>query len=140
VVLAQRVAQAQARRRIGRMLAGKWTIDRLIGVGGMAFVFAATHRNGRRVAIKMMNPDYAVEPALVERFLREGYVANRVDHPGAVAVLDDDTEEGEPFLVMELLEGETLRAKLARSGPMSPAEAFEAVDQVLDVLAAAHAK
>jgi serine/threonine-protein kinase len=139
-VLSQRLAQAQARRRIGRTLAGKWTIDRLIGVGGMAFVFAATHRNGRRVAIKMMNPDYAVEPALVERFLREGYVANRVDHPGAVAVLDDDTEEGEPFLVMELLEGETLRAKLARAGQMSPAEAFEAVDQVLDVLAAAHAK
>jgi serine/threonine-protein kinase len=140
-LIAQRLVRAQAQKRIGRTLAGKWTIDRLIGVGGMAFVFAATHRNGRRVAVKMMLPELAVEPLMVERFLREGYVANRVDHPGAVAVLDDDLDDdGEPFLVMELLEGETLRDRLARSGPLPVGEALQAVDGMLDVLAAAHAK
>jgi serine/threonine-protein kinase len=140
-LIAQRLVRAQAQKRIGRTLAAKWTIDRLIGVGGMAFVFAATHRNGRRVAIKMMLPELAVEPLLVERFLREGYVANRVDHAGAVAVLDDDVDDdGEPFLVMELLEGETLRDRLVRSGPLPVDEALQAVDGMLDVLAAAHAK
>jgi serine/threonine-protein kinase len=139
--LGHRLARAQAQKRIGTTLSGKWTIDRLVGVGGMAFVFAATHRNGRRVAIKMMLPELAALPALVDRFLREGYVANRVAHPGAVAVLDDDADgDGDPFLVMELLEGETLRDRLARSGPMPAAEALEVAGQFLDVLAAAHAK
>jgi eukaryotic-like serine/threonine-protein kinase len=139
--LASRVARAQAMKRIGTVLCDKWTIDALLGIGGMGHVFAATHRNGRRVAIKMMRPEYAVEPLLVERFLREGYVANRVGHPGAVAILDDDvTPEGAPFLVMELLRGRTLRERLHDQGPLPLAEALRVVGDVLDVLAAAHDK
>ncbi|MBI4956489.1 MAG: serine/threonine protein kinase [Myxococcales bacterium] len=124
--------------RVGE-LAKKWTLDRLIDVGGMAAVYAATHRNGHRVAIKVMHKHYAAMPEAKERFLREGYVANKVGHPGAVRVLDDDVlDDGTPFLVMELLLGEALEARLGRAGVLSLAQALYVADQVLDVLAAAH--
>jgi serine/threonine-protein kinase len=125
--------------RVGSVLRGKWRLDEVIGVGGMASVFAATHRNQSRVAIKMLHPEVALNAEVTARFLREGYVANAVGHPGTVSVLDDDVaEDGAPFLVMELLEGETLDALVNRAGPRSFAEAAELVEQLLDVLAAAH--
>jgi len=137
--LAQRVAHAQAAQRLGTVLRGKWHVDRLLGVGGMAQVFAGTHRNGHRVALKLMRPELAAVPELVERFQREGYVANKVSHPGAVSVLDDDvTADGIPFLVMQLLEGLPLSARLERLGPLGVPDALSAMEQVLDVLAAAH--
>ena len=74
----------------------------------MASVYAATHRNRNRVAVKVLHPSLAENPGLRARFLNEGYAANAVGHPGAVQVLDDDvTEDGLVFLVMELLSGET---------------------------------
>src|SRR5205085_1780836 len=79
-----------AKKRVGQVLNHKWTIDRLVDVGGMAAVYAATHRNGKKVAIKMLHPFIASQTDIRERFLREGYVANQVEHPGAVSVLDDD--------------------------------------------------
>src|SRR6476660_9081233 len=92
--------------RLGTTLLGKWTLDRLIDVGGMGAVYAATHRNGKQVAIKILHPEFATDGETRTRFLREGYVANKIGHSGAVSVLDDDTtEDGSVFLVMELLEG-----------------------------------
>ncbi|MBX3186363.1 MAG: serine/threonine protein kinase [Labilithrix sp.] len=131
-----------AQKRVGQTLNNKWTIDRLVDVGGMAAVYAATHRNGKRVAIKMLHPFIAAHADVRERFLREGYVANQVDHPGAVSVLDDDiTSDGAPFLVMELLEGESLDQWLARAGGTLPVgDVLAVADQVLDVLAAFHAR
>src|SRR5512140_2060973 len=97
----------RAQARLGATLRGKWRLDRVLGMGGMATVYAATHRNHSRAAIKMLHPEVAVDAEVTTRFLREGYLANRVEHPGTVKVLDDDvTEDGAPFLVMELLEGE----------------------------------
>jgi serine/threonine-protein kinase len=123
------------------VLSGRWRIDRLIDTGGMAQVYAATHRNGRPVAVKVLRPELAVLPELVERFLREGYVANKVQHPGAVAVLDDDiAPDGAPFLVMELLTGRTLRQRLSASGPLPIGDALAVVEAVLSVLASAHAR
>ena len=79
----------------GVVLKDKWRIDALLGEGGMAAVYAATHRNGKRVAVKVLHPHLASIPEVRERFLREGYLANRVEHPGAVGVLDDDvTDDG----------------------------------------------
>jgi serine/threonine-protein kinase len=134
--------RAVAQKRIGQTLNHKWTIDRLIDIGGMAAVYAATHRNGRRVAIKMLHPFIAAHADVRERFLREGYVANQVDHPGAVTILDDDvTPDGAPFLVMELLEGESLDHWMARTGGTLPvADVLAVADQVLDVLSAFHAR
>ncbi len=129
-----------ARSRIGKVLRGKWSIERLLGVGGMADVYAAVHRNGLRVAVKVLRPELAASATMRKRFLREGYAANRVGHPGAVLVLDDDTDEdGSPFLVMELLDGRTLRAALKeRGGTMPVAEVVRVFGAVLDIAAAAH--
>lgn len=134
--------RTQALKRVGQTLNNKWTIDRLVDVGGMAAVYAATHRNGKKVAIKMLHPFIAAHEDVRERFLREGYVANQVDHPGAVSVLDDDiTADGAPFLVMELLDGESLDQWMARMGGTLPLPDVLAVaDQVLDVLHAFHAR
>ena len=135
-----RMALVNASKLIGTVLKGKWQIESLVGFGGMAFVFAARHRNGRRVAIKCIRPELALEPSLVERFLREGYVANKIEHPGAVAILDDDVmDDGTPFLVMELLTGESLRQLLER-GTLDLDEALRVTADVLDVLAIAHEK
>ena len=127
--------------RVGQTLNGKWRIDRLIDVGGMATVYEATHRNGRRVAIKVLHPSSAANPEVVRRFLREGYVANKIGHPGALAILDDEVaEDGSPFLVMELLEGESLSARLAQCGGKLPfAETLGIVGQLLEILDMAHA-
>ncbi|MCS6899838.1 MAG: protein kinase [Polyangiaceae bacterium] len=131
-----------AQARVGSTLRGKWRLDELIGVGGMAAVYAATHRNGHRVAIKILHPSMALAPSVQERFLREGYTANGIDHPGIARVLDDDeSEDGDPFLVMELLEGETLDSRWRRMGGRMPLGEVLAVGQsLLDILAAAHRK
>ena len=68
--------------RVGATLCDKWRLDGLIDVGGMAAVYSAVHRNGNRVAIKMLHPDAALVPGVRERFLKEGYVANHVGHAG----------------------------------------------------------
>ena len=109
--------KAAARERVGKVVCGKWTLDRLLDIGGMGAVYAATHRNGKKVAIKMLHASLSSEGELKSRFLREGYIANRIDHPGALSILDDDTaEDGSAFLVMELLVGESLEERLGRSG------------------------
>jgi serine/threonine-protein kinase len=103
-------------------------------------VYGETHRNGKRVAIKMLFPHISASQEIRERFLREGYVANKIDHPGAVQILDDDaTEDGGVFLVMELLEGETLEAWIARDGGrLKATDVLAVAEQALDVLGAAH--
>src|SRR5450432_1289103 len=133
-------AAERARARIGTVLKHKWRLDKVIGVGGMAVVYAATHRNKKRAAIKMLHPELSMDSAIRERFLREGYVANSVGHRGAVAVDDDDvSEDGLAYLVMELLDGETIEQRWERKGRiLSPHEALSVVDQLLDTLAAAH--
>ncbi|WP_437670612.1 serine/threonine-protein kinase [Sorangium sp. So ce131] len=126
---------------VGRVLRGKWRLDRMLGFGGMAVVYAGTHRNGMRGAVKLLRRELSEDEEARSRFLREGYVANRVDHPGIVRVLDDDvTEDGAVFLVMELLEGETVEARRMRepTGVLPVAEVLGIADDLLDVLAAAH--
>src|SRR5689334_14336200 len=92
----------------GRLLAGRWRLGELLGVGGMSSVYAATHRNGKQVAIKVLRPDLSTRDRTKWRFLREGTIANRIGHEGIVTVLDDITENGLVFLVMERLEGVTV--------------------------------
>jgi eukaryotic-like serine/threonine-protein kinase len=129
------------RARLGTTLKSKWRLDALLGMGGMACVYSATHRNGKRAAVKLLHPLISHEPSLRKRFLREGYLANKVRHPGAVEVIDDDvTEDGAVFLVMELLEGESLQARNSRLKVLAPGEVLRIADQLLDVLVAAHAE
>jgi serine/threonine protein kinase len=141
--LAQEDPQAvRAKARLGSVLQDKWTLDALLGVGGMAAVYAATHRNGKRVAVKVLHEEFSHDDEVRTRFLREGYAANTIQHDGAVSVLDDDlAPDGSAFLVMELLEGETVEQRWeARSFRMPVTEVLFIVDQLLEVLAAAHAK
>jgi serine/threonine-protein kinase len=137
-----KVATERAEARIGTVIKDKWRLDRLLGVGGMACVYAATHRNNKRAAVKMLHREYSNDSAIRERFLREGYLANSVGHRGVVIVDDDDiAEDGAAFIVMELLDGETLEQRWRRKGQRLPLEEVLAVaDQVLDALAAAHDK
>ncbi|HVJ89694.1 MAG TPA: serine/threonine-protein kinase [Labilithrix sp.] len=127
--------------RLGTVIKGKWKIDALLGVGGMAAVYAASHRNGQRAALKIHHTDFAREKVICERFLREAYVSNKVNHGATVQVLDDDvTEQGEPFLIMELLEGETVRDAWKKSGRTMPAgRVLQICEPVLDCLASCHA-
>jgi serine/threonine protein kinase len=131
-----------AEARIGLVLKSKWRLDSLIGVGGMAAVYAATHRNQKRVAVKMLHSEVSSDANVRERFVREGYAANHVGHPGAVDILDDDVaEDGSAFLVMELLDGENLDRRMRRKGGrLTAGEVLSVADQVLDTLVAAHAR
>jgi serine/threonine-protein kinase len=130
-----------AKALVGRTVRGKWRLDALLGVGGSAAVYAATHRNGKRGALKILRRDLAYDGELRERFLREGYVANLVGHPGVVAMLDDDIDDdGSPFLVMELLDGSTLERVLRKRKSMPLRDVLRIAESVLDVLAAAHAQ
>ncbi len=132
--------KARAKARIGKTIKGKYRLDSMLGIGGMATVYGATHRNGSRIALKILHSEFARDDAIRDRFLREGYVANKVDHPGRVAILDDDvSEEGDAFLVMELLEGEELQKLWKRYSRKVPVpEALEIGAQALDVLHAFH--
>src|SRR6202044_1058202 len=126
-----------AEARLGRVLRGKYRLDRVLGIGGMATVYAATHRNKKKFAIKMLHPELSHRENIRTRFLREGYVANSVEHPGAVAVLDDDVaEDGSAFVVMELLQGAAVDEVWARHGKRVPlALAISIGDGLLEVLA-----
>lgn len=131
----------RVQQRVGTMLRRKYRLDALLGVGGAGAVYAATHRNGTCVAIKILHPELAVRADMRARFLREGYVANKIQHRGVVRLLDDDDAEEEKtvFLVMELLHGESLEARWERRGRSLPlAETLRYVDDILDILAAAH--
>jgi serine/threonine-protein kinase len=138
--------ERKAQARVGRVLADKWLLERLIGYGGMAAVYAARHRNGARAALKVLHPEVARDETVRARFLAEGYAANKVEHPGAVRVLDDDIikvgeDQGSAYLVMELLEGESVLARVKRLGGVLPeSDVLAIAEDVLMVLEAAHAR
>src|SRR5205814_5184987 len=126
-------------QRVGTTLRGKWKLERLLGVGGMAAVYVGLHKIGRRGAIKILHREIAADMQIALRFEQEAHAVNRFHHPGAVEILDIDvTEDGAPFMVMELLEGESIEDRIQRQ-LISVAETLRIADEILDVLAAAHA-
>ncbi len=136
-------ATQAAQKRVGDVLGGKWRLDRLLGLGGMAAVYAAEHtNNGKTVAVKVLHPELVRQESIKTRFLREGYIANKVGHPGAVSVLDDGTDpDGSVYLVMELLEGESLAYRSYEANDKLPPKQIMRIAQgILDVLVAAHAQ
>ncbi len=137
--MSEELARWQA--RVGTTLRGKYTLHALIGVGGMAAVYAATHRVRKRYAVKILHPELSLSAELRQRFLREGYVANSVEHPAAVSVVDDDiAEDGSAYLVMELLEGTSVDAVRERVTRVPARETIAIAIQLLDALQAAHDK
>lgn len=130
----------QAERRVGTVIGAKWRVDAMLGSGSMAAVYAVTHRNGARAALKILHPTLCTDPAVCERFLGEGYLTNSVKHPGIVRVLDDGvTDDGCVFLVMDLLEGETLESlRQLRGGKIDLVDVLDIADRLMDVLHAVH--
>ena len=133
---------ARAEQRVGSTLCGKYRIDRVLGIGGMAVVYVATHRMQKQFALKMLHPELSMRSDIRQRFLREGIAANTVGHAGAVSVVDNDTtEDGAAFLVMELLDGAEVEALWEGFARRMPGHYVLAVaHQLLDVLAAAHGR
>jgi serine/threonine-protein kinase len=126
----------------GAVLDGRWRIETLLGVGGMGSVYRAEHVHvGRKAAVKVLHADLCKNPPERERFRREARVASRIRSAHVVEVLDfGEDAAGRPYLVMELLEGEPLRAVLEREGRLAPPRAVRLLRQLLDGLAAAHAE
>ena len=136
-------AEREAEGRLGKLLAGKYHLESVLGVGGMAYVFAATNRDsGHKVAIKMLQLEFGAQETVVARFVREATTANMVRHPNVVQVHDVGKDEmGVPFLVQELLEGESLLDYLIRNGnSLGIEETIAIMLPILDALGDAHAK
>src|SRR6188508_1754172 len=118
---------------------GPYEIDSLIGAGGMGQVYRARDpRLGRNVAIKTVTAG-APDPGLVRRFETEARAAGALDHPNLLVVYDVGREGGVPYIVSELLDGETLRDRL-RNGALSVRQASDYTVQIARGLAAAHAR
>ncbi|GAA1881811.1 Stk1 family PASTA domain-containing Ser/Thr kinase [Lapillicoccus jejuensis] len=132
-----------------RLLGGRYEVHELIGRGGMAQVHRGVDtRLERPVAVKVLRSDLARDPTFLARFRREAQAAAGLNHPAVVAIYDSGEDVDEalgvldasvvPYIVMEVVEGETLRERLRRTGPLEPAEAARVTEGVLSALAAAH--
>ena len=128
-------------RAVGDLVAGHYRLERLLGEGGMGEVWAARdERDPSPVALKLLKQGSESNPEKRRRFLREARAAMTVDHPNIVRVREVATDEEAPVIVMELLEGETLRARLTRGGPMSVADLAHVMLPVVSALGTAHAR
>src|SRR5262245_33536459 len=117
---------------------GRYEIIDLVGEGGMGRVYRARDTQlVRTVAIKVLPPAFAGDPELLRRFEQEGRATAALNHPGVMALYDVGVHEGAPYLVTELLEGQTLRQRL-ESGRLSVRQAIDYARQIADALAAAH--
>jgi hypothetical protein len=118
---------------------GGYRLVRHIGTGGMGAVYEAEQRGtGRRVAVKLIRPEFAASPEAVQRFRREGRVAGTVTHPRCVFVVTADEDAGQPYMVMELMPGATLKDLVDERGALPPAAAVARMLDVIDGLQALH--
>ena len=118
---------------------GGFRLLKKLGAGGMGAVYEAVDaRTGRRVAVKLIAPQFAASADAVERFRQEGRLASAIAHPRCVFVFAADEEAGRPYIVMELMPGDTLKDLVEREGPLSPPEAVAKILDVIDGLREAH--
>ena len=128
---------------LGSTLANSYRIDGIIADGGMGRVYEAHHTRlpGRALAVKILHRNLAGDAEVVSRFRREAEIADAVDHPNVVRIFNvNNTADGIPFIVQELLVGEDLGQRLEREGRLSLADTVHILRQVCDVLAAVHAR
>ncbi|MCC7539127.1 MAG: serine/threonine protein kinase [Deltaproteobacteria bacterium] len=127
---------------VGKTLAGRYRVTELLGAGGVGAVFTAEHvAVGRRVALKVLHPEFLAHGSVVDRFHREARAAAACAREGVVDVIDLDRDPAcGPFLVMEYLEGETLAARLRARAPLSIDETLFIARSLLATLAVVHAR
>ncbi|MCP4447533.1 MAG: phosphate/phosphite/phosphonate ABC transporter substrate-binding protein [Myxococcales bacterium] len=125
-----------------RVIAGKYHLGKVLGEGGMGAVYEADHRElGAKVAVKLLSEASVNNPSSLARFRREAKVMGQIRHENVISVMDAGNDEsGVPFLVMELLEGESLAGTLRRERLLSPGLSAWIISEVLAGLGAAHAK
>jgi serine/threonine-protein kinase len=125
----------------GDLLAGRYRLDELIGRGGMATVFRAWDTQiGRRVAVKLLRPEIVTDPDLALRFRREAHAAAVLHHPAVVGYLGSGTDGSQPFLVMELVDGDDLATRIRTAAPLAARTAVRIAADVASGLAVAHAR
>ena len=125
---------------ITKLDGGRYIVNQMIGTGGMADVYLGLDtRLDRQVAIKVLRRDLAKDPAFVARFRKEALAAGGLNHPGIVAVYDSGEENDSPYIVMELVSGQTLR-QLMLAGPIPLARSLEIIKGILLALDYSHAK
>src|SRR4051794_29746075 len=115
-----KMGEELGRLAIGTKVGG-YRIDKLLGEGGMGFVYEATHEvPARRTAIKFLRPELATEPSVVARFLQEAKAVNVIDHQNIINVYDyGDGADGSVYFVMEFLEGQTFDDLMRKRRPMA---------------------
>ncbi len=125
---------------IGSVVDGRYEVLSVLGEGGMGIVYETRHRAlGKRFAVKALRKDLASDPEISTRFTQEARTAASVSHPGLVEITDFGTlASGQPFFVMELLEGQSLASMIRRGGPIPAARAVDIIRQVAEALSAAH--
>ncbi len=125
---------------LGKLLDGRYRIESVLGQGGMGMVFRGMQTSmNRPVAIKTLHPQLAMAPTFFERFKREAELASRLHHPNIISVIDfGRTTDNLCYYVMELLEGESLKQLVKRSGPMSIRRATAVMEQVCLGLSHSH--
>jgi serine/threonine protein kinase len=135
-------AQSQdSSARVGGLI-GQYRIKRLLGEGSMGIVYEGSREDiGVRAAIKVLRSEYARREDIAARFINEARAVNRIHHAGIVRIFDyGRLTDGGAYLAMEFLEGETLRARISRTGRLPPPESIRLVRQITAALSAAHAK
>ena len=124
---------------LGTLVDGRYRVRARVARGGMATVYTATdERLERTVALKIIHPSQASDPHFVDRFTDEAKTIARLTHPNVVAVYDQGTHAGLPYLIMEYVRGRTLRDILAERRRLNPVEALAILEQMLAAIAAAH--
>ncbi|RLB53012.1 MAG: hypothetical protein DRJ42_13170 [Deltaproteobacteria bacterium] len=126
--------------RVGTLLGGRYQLDSILGRGGTGVVFDATHNwTGRKVAVKLLKPEYSRDLALTRRFLQEARAAAGLSHPNVVQVLDmGNDDEGTVHLVLERLEGKSLGGRLEDQQVLEPEETLAILIPIMDALRLAH--
>ncbi len=134
-------AATDAARLAAGVTAGDYVVERFLGAGAMGEVYAGKHPEiGKRVAIKVLKPSLAASEEAAERFKREARIVNRIDHPHVIDVFAfGRLDDGRLYLVMDLVDGHTLRTAVA-DGPLDIPTTLDILDQIADALDAAHAK
>lgn len=140
LAVADPIEQLNANALLGQLIDGRYQVESVLGQGGMGVVFRAVQTSVQRpVAMKTLHPQLAMAPTFFERFKREAEIASRLHHPNIITIFDfGRTPDGTCYYVMEMLEGESLRQRVKREGPMTLRQAAAVIEQATLGVAHAH--